>query len=89
MMISTGYPYHLFDAPMIDTFINAYGPNRENIRAPVEKIVGRSAFQGTADGSYTLRPDNPHKIAVYETVDAQFILNDLFARLRFQYGQAE
>lgn len=41
------------------------------------------------DGSYTLRPDNPHKIAVYETVDAQFILNDLFARLRFQYGQAE
>ncbi len=40
------------------------------------------------DGSYTLRPDNPHKIAVYETVDAQFILNDLFARLKFQYGQS-
>lgn len=41
------------------------------------------------DGSYTLRPENPHKIAVYETVDSQFILNDLFARLRFQYGQTE
>lgn len=40
-------------------------------------------------GSYTLRPENPHKIAVYETVDSQFILNDLFARLRFQYGQTE
>ncbi len=40
------------------------------------------------DGTYTLRPDNPHKIAVYETVDAQFILNDLFARIKYQYGES-
>ena len=38
------------------------------------------------DSTYTLRPDNPHKIAVYNTVDAHFILNDLFAKLRYQYG---
>ena len=38
------------------------------------------------DSTYTLRPDNPHKIAVYTTVDAHFILNDLFAKLRYQYG---
>ncbi len=38
------------------------------------------------DGSYTLRPDNPRKIAVYETIDSRLILNDLFAKLRYQYG---
>ena len=38
------------------------------------------------DCTYTLRPDNPRRIAVYETVDSQFILNDLSARLRYQYG---
>lgn len=26
-----------------------YGPNRENVRAAIEKITGRSAFRGTAD----------------------------------------
>ncbi len=39
------------------------------------------------DSTYTLRPDNPRKIAVYNTVDAHFILNDLFAKLRYQYGE--
>ena len=29
--------------------LNAYGPNRENIRAAVEKMTGRSEFRGTAD----------------------------------------
>jgi beta-N-acetylhexosaminidase len=28
--------------------VNAYGPNRENIRAAVEKICGKSAFKGKA-----------------------------------------
>ena len=47
--VSLNYTNHLADTANIHTFINAYGPNRENIRAAVEKIVGRSAFQGTAD----------------------------------------
>ncbi len=48
MMISTGYPYHLFDAPMIDTFINAYSNEPQYKSAVMDKIMGRSAFQGVS-----------------------------------------
>ena len=47
--VSLNYTNHLIDAANIHTFVNAYGSNRENIRAAVEKIVGRSPFRGTAD----------------------------------------
>ncbi|MCR5138106.1 MAG: glycosyl hydrolase [Oscillospiraceae bacterium] len=47
--VSLNYTNHLVDVANIHTFINAYGPNCENIRAAVEKIVGRSGFYGTAD----------------------------------------
>ncbi len=47
--VSLNYTNHLVDLANIHTFINAYGPNRENIRAAVEKIVGLSEFHGTAD----------------------------------------
>ncbi len=47
--VSLNYTNHLVDLANLHTFVNAYGPNRENIRAAVEKIVGRSAFRGTAD----------------------------------------
>ena len=46
MMISTAYPYHLFDAPMIGTYINAYSGEADFCRAVMEKIMGRSAFMG-------------------------------------------
>lgn len=46
MMISTGYPYHLFDAPMIGTYINAYSAEPAFCDAVVEKVMGRSAFTG-------------------------------------------
>ncbi len=49
--VSLNYTNHLVDCANIHTFINAYGPNRENVRAAVEKITGRSAFQGKADES--------------------------------------
>lgn len=48
MMISTGYPYHLFDAPMIETFINAYSSEPQYRRAVMEKIMGRSEFRGVS-----------------------------------------
>ncbi len=48
LMISTGYPYHLFDAPMIGTYINAYSGEPHFRKAVVEKLMGRSAFQGNA-----------------------------------------
>lgn len=48
MMISTGYPYHLFDAPMIETFINAYSSEPQYRRAVMDKIMGRSEFRGVS-----------------------------------------
>lgn len=46
LFISIANPYHLVDAPMIKTFINAYTPNEEVIDQVVEKIMGRSRFKG-------------------------------------------
>ena len=46
MMISTAYPYHMFDAPMIPTFINAYSGAPDFCAAIMEKIMGRSEFKG-------------------------------------------
>ena len=46
MMISTAYPYHMFDAPMIPTFINAYSGAPDFCKAIMEKIMGRSEFKG-------------------------------------------
>ena len=47
--VSLNYTNHLIDLANIHCFVNAYGPNRENIRAAVEKITGKSEFKGTAD----------------------------------------
>lgn len=46
MMISTAYPYHLFDAPMIETYINAYSAAPQYSQAVMDKIMGRSEFRG-------------------------------------------
>ena len=46
MFISIANPYHLVDAPMIKTFINAYTPSEEVLDQIVEKIMGRSEFKG-------------------------------------------
>ena len=35
---------------------------------------------------YRLRPDNPHRIRVYHSVDRTFILEDFFAKLRYYFG---
>ena len=37
---------HLTDVPMVRTYINAYTSNEVTVRAVVEKLMGRSAFQG-------------------------------------------
>ena len=47
--VSLNYTTHLVDCANIHTFVNAYGPNRENVRAAIEKITGRSVFRGMAD----------------------------------------
>jgi beta-N-acetylhexosaminidase len=47
--ISLNYTNHLFDVPMIKTFINAYADTREYIRAAIEKILGKSVFKGSCN----------------------------------------
>lgn len=46
MMISLANPYHLLDAPMIKTYINAYCNSPYTREAVLEKVMGRSTFQG-------------------------------------------
>lgn len=47
--VSLNYTNHLYDLPMLKTFINAYAPTREYIRAAIEKITGKSPFKGKAN----------------------------------------
>lgn len=47
--VSLNYTNHLYDLPMLKTFVNAYAPTREYIRAAVEKITGKSQFKGKAN----------------------------------------
>lgn len=44
--VSLNYTNHLYDLPMMKTFINAYAPTRACIRATIQKIIGRSEFKG-------------------------------------------
>lgn len=46
LFISTANPYHLYDAPMAKTFINSYNSNPLFNEAVMDKITGRSEFQG-------------------------------------------
>lgn len=48
LMISTAYPYHLFDAPMVKTYVNAYAGTADFRAAVMDKLMGRSAFRGVS-----------------------------------------
>lgn len=48
LFISTANPYHLFDAPMVKTYINSYNSDPVFNRAVMDKIMGRSAFKGVS-----------------------------------------
>lgn len=37
---------HLYDVPMVKTFINAYGSSKIVIDEVVQKIMGKSEFKG-------------------------------------------
>lgn len=47
-MISFGYPYYLYDAPRVPTYINAYCTLDAMQKAVVEALLGRAAFTGTS-----------------------------------------
>jgi beta-N-acetylhexosaminidase len=45
-MISFGYPYLLYDAPRVPTYINAYGTHERVQEAVLECLMGRAPFAG-------------------------------------------
>ncbi|WP_396134269.1 gluconokinase, GntK/IdnK-type [Arthrobacter oryzae] len=47
VFVSLNQPNHLIDVPMVKTAINAHAGTPEAIRATIEKIMGKSEFQGT------------------------------------------
>jgi beta-N-acetylhexosaminidase len=46
VFVSLNYTTHLYDVPMVKTFINAYGSSRVVIDEVVQKIMGKSEFKG-------------------------------------------
>ena len=48
MFVSLGDPYHFVDVPMIRTFINCYNHSPAVLDMLIEKITGRSVFQGVS-----------------------------------------
>lgn len=46
VFISTANPYHLFDVPMISTYINAYTGNEATLTQLMAKLLGQSSFKG-------------------------------------------
>ena len=48
LMISFGYPYYLYDAPRVKTYINAYGTSEAIQASVVEALLGRAEFTGTS-----------------------------------------
>lgn len=46
LFVSLQNPYHLFDAPMMKTYINAYDNNSFSRQALMDKLMGRSEFRG-------------------------------------------
>ena len=48
IFISFANPYHLLDAPRIRTFINAYKLKESNLKAVLDKMLGRSEFKGVS-----------------------------------------
>lgn len=49
LCVSLNYTNHLYDMPMMKTFINAYAPTREYLHELVRKITGQSPFKGQAN----------------------------------------
>lgn len=52
LFISLQNPYHLLDVPMIKTYINSYSNHNAVLDALVDKLTGKSPFQG-------MNPVNP------------------------------
>ncbi len=48
IMVSVRCPFHLFDAPQVKTYINAYDKNKSTLDSLVDKLVGKEDFEGVS-----------------------------------------
>ena len=48
VFVSVGNPYHLYDVPMVPTFVNAYCHAPTVIDAAIDKVLGKSEFKGVS-----------------------------------------
>lgn len=48
VFVSVGNPYHLYDVPMVPTYVNAYCHAPAVIDAAMDKVLGMSAFRGSS-----------------------------------------
>lgn len=48
IFISLSCPFHLFDVPEVQTYINAYDKQSHTLEAVVDKLVGREEFTGVS-----------------------------------------
>lgn len=48
VFVSVGNPYHLYDVPMIPTYVNAYCHAPAVIDAAIDKVLGKGAFCGVS-----------------------------------------
>lgn len=48
IMVSFGHPYYLFDAPRVQTYINAYSTIEDAQEAVVNKMLGNEPFEGVS-----------------------------------------
>lgn len=48
IFISVNSPFHLFDVPNVQTYINCYDANENTINALVDKLVGKDDFTGVS-----------------------------------------
>ena len=44
--ISTAWPFHLLDLPMLPIYVNTYNKSDEALRLTVQKLMGKSEFKG-------------------------------------------
>ncbi|MCR8630596.1 glycoside hydrolase family 3 protein [Paenibacillus radicis (ex Xue et al. 2023)] len=49
VFVSLHNPFHLYDVPMVKTYINAYAPTRTIIQETISKIIGESSFKGNSE----------------------------------------
>ena len=47
VFVSFACPYHLADVPQVKTFVNAYDGYEHTVTAVLDKLEGKSEFQGT------------------------------------------